>query len=166
MNPSTLTQTPAPLDDDTQFQTALGQYTELHDKCARISTLLTEHRKLKTELNTKLCEYWERKQWQQRAIALHAGDQDNGSLHYATENQRPPLSQTFLSTTLPAYFAWEAANPQVAASDPKARTDALLHFLSERRTPVPKATIKRKYPKTATPAPPPGGSGAADGRQA
>ena len=111
MNPATLTQTPAPLNDDAQFQTALGQYTELHDKCAKINTLLTEHRKLKTELNVKLCEYWERKQWQTRAIALHAGDQDNGSLHYATEKQRP-LNQAFLTATLPAYFEQEAANPR------------------------------------------------------
>lgn len=149
MDPATLTQTPAPLGDDAQFQTALGEYTMLHDKCAKIGTLLTEHRKLKAELNTKLCEYWERKQWQQRAIALHAGDEDNGSLHYATENQRPPLTQTFLAATLPAYFEWETANPQVATGDAQARAQALLQFLAEKRVPVSRATIKRKYPKRA-----------------
>lgn len=148
MNPAaTITQTPAPLTDDAQFQTALGQYTELHDKCAKINTLLTEHRKLKTELNVKLCEYWERKQWQTRAIALHAGEQDNGSLHYATENQRPPLNQAFLSATLPDYFEWEAKNPQVAGADAQTRAQAMMQFLNERRVPVAKATIRRKYPK-------------------
>ena len=147
MNSSTLTQTPAPLDNDVQFRTAIGQYTELHDKCAKINTLLTEHRKLKTELNVKLCEYWERKQWQTRAIALHAGEQDNGSLHYTTEKQRPPLNQAFLTTTLPAYFEWEATNPQIAGADAHTRTKAMMQFLNERRVPVAKATIRRKYPK-------------------
>ena len=144
---TTLTQTPAPLADDGEFKTALTQWTALHDKCTSIHSTLTEYRKMKTELNTKICEYWERKEWQTRPIDLKDGQQDNGTLHYATEKQRPSFTQAFLTEQIKLFFENEASlvgEPH----DPQTRTSALLQFLNDQRDRAVtyKATIKRKYP--------------------
>lgn len=143
---TTLTQTPAPLEDDGQFQTALKQWTALHDKCTSINSTLTEYRKMKTELNTKICEYWERKQWQTRPIDLKDGQHDNGSLHYATEKQRPTFTQAFLTEKIKLFFENEASLIG-ETNDPQTRTSALLQFLNDQRdrSVTYKATIKRKY---------------------